>query len=148
MGNGSLYLGMWKGLCELKESNHISHMPRLHFVQTEAVKPIYSAAKGRSWDVSMIRETRSGGTAVGSPPRQGEVIEVLTRSNGSCVTVTEEELADWQKILAAKEGIYAEPTSATALAGAEKLVRSNSIGKNNGILVPITGSGLKDDQPK
>lgn len=148
VGNGSLYLGMWKGLCELKESNHISHMPRLHFVQTEAVKPIYSAAKGRSWDVSMIRETRSGGTAVGSPPRQGEVIEVLTRSNGSCVTVTEEELANWQKILAAKEGIYAEPTSATALAGAEKLVRSDSIGKNNGILVPITGSGLKDDQPK
>ena len=64
------------------------------------------------------------------------------------MTVTEEELADWQKILAAKEGIYAEPTSATALAGAEKLVRSDSIGKNNGILVPITGSGLKDDQPK
>ena len=147
VGNGSLYLGMWKGLCELKESNLISRIPRLHFVQTEAVKPIYSAANSLAWDTSMICETRSGGTAVGSPPRQDQVIDALTGSKGSCTTVTEKELIDWQKILASKEGIYAEPTSATALAGTEKLIRSGDIGKNSRILVPITGSGLKDDQP-
>lgn len=61
--------------------------------------------------------------------------------------MTEKELVDWQKFLASKEGIYAEPTSATALAGTEKLIRSGEIGINSRILVPITGSGLKDDQP-
>ena len=147
VGNGSLYLGMWKGLCELKKSKQISRMPRLHFVQTEAVKPLYCAATGEAWDITMVRETKSGGTAVGSPPRRDQVIEVLTKSGGSCVTVSEKELISWQKILASDEGIYAEPTSATALAGAEKLIKSGDIDKTSRMLIPITGSGLKDEQP-
>ena len=56
-------------------------------------------------------------------------------------------LISWQKILASDEGIYAEPTSATALAGAEKLIKSGDIDKTSRMLIPITGSGLKDEQP-
>ena len=63
------------------------------------------------------------------------------------VAVTDEEVLRWQKLLAEKEGIYAEPTSAAAFAGIEHLVRRGDVQSADSVLVPVTGSGLKDAPP-
>ena len=49
--------------------------------------------------------------------------------------------------LAEREGVYTETTSAAALAGLERLVLTGVVGADEMVLVPITGTGLKDTPP-
>ena len=48
------------------------------------------------------------------------------------------------KLLALNEGIFAEPSGATALAGLIKAVKDKKIDKDEVIVVLVTGHGLKD----
>ena len=50
----------------------------------------------------------------------------------------------WQSRLATSEGLFCEPTSAAAFAGLPALIASGAIPPTETVLVPITGSGLKD----
>ena len=49
-------------------------------------------------------------------------LKAIRDSKGATVPVTDDEIMDMQKILASKEGIYAEPSSVAAVAGMKKLV--------------------------
>ena len=52
-----------------------------------------------------------------------------------------------QRDLAEQEGIFAEPTSAAAFAGLERLADNGVIPSCGDVLVPVTGFGLKDEPP-
>ena len=138
---------MWMGLIELEEKGLIGTLPKLHCVQSKSVMPIAAAFDGRDWAVSDLKATVAGGIAVATPPRLHQVIKVLRKSEGTAVTVNEEEISSWHACLPANEGIYAEPTSAAAFAGAKKLVESGVINAGARILIPVTGFGLKDSPP-
>ena len=144
VGNGSLYLGIWKALEELKEKRLIKTLPKLHCIQAENVNPI---ASNNTWNKSEIKSTVAGGIAVGSPPRKLEVQSVLRQSGGTANSVKEASIVEWQIKLAKYEGLFCEPTSAAAFAGLENLINGKQIDKNERVLIPITGSGLKDVFP-
>ena len=78
------------------------------------------------------------------PPRILQMVAALRASGGSAVAVGESDIARWHRLLAEEEGVFAEPTSAAAFAGIEQLVRDGGIGKGDSVLLPVTGSGLKD----
>lgn len=146
VGNGSLYLGAWKGFSELKEGGHIDVIPRLHCVQAKAVMPIVAAFSGEEW-ASDGSGTVAGGIASANPPHAEEILRMLGASGGSAVPVEEAAILGSQRRLAELEGIYAEPTSAAAFAGLMELVDSGIIQKTDRVLVPVTGFGLKDAPP-
>jgi threonine synthase len=78
-------------------------------------------------------------------PWDGDVaLKALRDSSGTAVKVTNEEILGAQKTLAKKEGIFAEPSGVTALAGLIRLVNEDRIPRGDLVLVEITGSGLKD----
>ncbi len=145
VGNGSLYLGIWKALEELKEKRLIKTLPKMHCIQAENVNPI---ASNKPWNKSEIKPTVAGGIAVGSPPRKSEVQSVLRQSEGTASSVTEASIVKWQIKLAKYEGLFCEPTSAAAFAGLENLINKKQINKNERVLIPVTGSGLKDVFPE
>lgn len=148
VGNGSLFIGAWKGFQELREATLISsQLPRLHCVQASAVMPIAAAFKGETWTPQQGTRTIAGGISVGTPPRMQQVLDVLRASGSSAIAVEDEDILRWHRLLAEQEGIYAEPTSAAAFAGLEKLVSQGSINSYDTVLVPITGFGLKDTPP-
>ena len=60
------------------------------------------------------------------------------------MSVTDEEIISAIELLGKKEGIFAEPAGAAALAGLVKAVNSELIDKQNKVAVIITGNGLKD----
>ena len=119
-------------------------MPKLHCVQAKAVMPIAAAYSGSSWSAREAGATVAGGIAVGTPPRAEQVMEAVRTSRGSACAVDEEDILRWQSFLAVSEGVYCEATSAAAFAGLEALARSGIIGPSESVLVPVTGSGLKD----
>ena len=147
VGNGSLFIGAWKGFCELREAGRITKMPRFHCIQATAVMPIAAAYSGAAWAPSEGVSTVAGGISVGAPPRMLQVLSVVKASGGVAVAAQDHEILRWQRLLASVEGIYAEPTSAAAFAGLDSLVRRGEINGSDSVLVPVTGSGLKDAPP-
>ncbi len=148
VGNGSLIIGAWKGFAEMKNAGRISKMPHLHCVQASAVMPIVAAYEGsKDWTPASDARTIAGGISVGTPPRLQQVLDVLKAVKGVAVAVNDDEILRWQRLLAEKEGIYAEPTSAAAFAGLERLVSRGDVKAGDTALVPVTGFGLKDAPP-
>jgi threonine synthase len=144
VGNGSLLIGMFRGYRELVEAGATSQIPRFHAIQAHAVRPVVAALNGEAWSHEDLQPTRASGIAVSKPPRRSEIVEAIRASNGTGVTVSEEAMTTWQSRLASSEGIFAEITSAVALAGLETLVRTGAIDRDASVCVPITGSGLKE----
>ena len=142
VGNGSLLIGAWKGF------RGLGTMPRLHCVQTEECMPIASAFSGRDWTPPEGGvATVAGGIAVERPPRLRQVLGALSDSGGEAVAVAEEEIVRWQRRMSVDEGLFVEPTSASALAGLEALLESGRIGREEATLVALTGFGFKDRIP-
>jgi len=147
VGNGGLYLGAWKGFRELRQAGHISVVPRLHAVQTRGVMPLVAAFNGEDWSKTEVRKTVAGGIAVAAPARKWQVLDALRDTAGVAVAVDDPEIVQMQRLLAEGEGVFAEPTSAAAFAGLERLVADGVIGGDDLTLVAITGFGLKDEMP-
>ena len=144
VGNGSLFLGTWIGLQELKRRGAIDTLPRLHAIQADFVSPIVAAFKSESWAPDPANRTIAGGISVANPPRLNHVLDVLLQCNGQALAVPDSEIKSWQSRLARTERLFCEPTSAAAFAGLSKLLDSEVISPDETVLVPITGSGLKD----
>ena len=143
VGNGSLLIGAYKGFHELKGLGLLRKIPKLHCIQMEDFSPIYQKINNFDWKFDASSKTLAGGIAVTDPPRINQVIECINASSGESEIVSEEKTLSWHREIA-NWGILSEITCAAALAGVEKLINKKVIGKNSNVLVPITGSGLKD----
>ncbi|MDP7578886.1 MAG: threonine synthase [SAR202 cluster bacterium] len=147
VGNGSLFIGAFKGFEELVKQGRMPRIPRLHIVQSTSVMPVVSAIKNEPWSLDMADHTVAGGISVVDPPHIHRMGPIVEATGGDAVAVSDESIVRWQKILAEKEGVFAEPTSSAAFAGLESLIQRESIGRDDTVLVPVTGFGLKDAPP-
>ena len=147
VGNGSLLLGCAMGYAELRAQNPAINTPQLHAIQTEEVRPLVAAFKGETWLPENAGRTVAGGIAVTRPPRAHQIVAAVKGSGGQALAVEEHRIVAWQRELAESEGIYAEPTAAAAFVGLEMLVKQGVIKSGDTVLVPVTGSGLKDSPP-
>ncbi|MEC7920827.1 MAG: threonine synthase [Chloroflexota bacterium] len=143
VGNGSLLIGAYKGFKELKNQGLINKIPKLHCIQVEGFSPISNKFMNLDWEFDVNSKTLAGGIAVSDPPRINQVIDAIKESESECEIVSEEKTLSWHKEIASW-GILSEITCAAALAGTEKLLNRGVIGKDSNVIVPITGSGLKD----
>ena len=144
VGNGSLFLGTWTGLQELKQLRGIDILSKLHAIQADAVSPIVAAFQSKPWTPDPANRTIAGGISVAEPPRLNQVLDVLRQCGGQALAVSDTEIKFWQSRLARSEGLFCEPTSAAAFAGLPILIETGVIPPNETVLIPITGSGLKD----
>ncbi len=145
VGGGSLLLGAFKGFTELSELNWTKGIPKLHCIQAQTCSPIVDAyQRGRS-DVVPAHEstTIAAGIMITDPPWGRQVLEALKSSGGSAVAVSDGEILEAQRLLARCEGLFAEPTSCAALAGLKKLIEKGEISGDESVVLPLTGSGLK-----
>lgn len=146
VGGGGLILGIYEGLKELLEMGWIDEVPKLYGVQSKACDPVAHAfAEGLSEPEAIEpRSTIAEGVHIKNPPRGGEVLDAVRDTGGKVLTVTEERIKKFYRELPDKEGIFVEPTSAVPLAGIERLIETGEFDKEKEVLVPLTGSGLKD----
>jgi threonine synthase len=72
------------------------------------------------------------------------VLQAIKESEGSAETVSDREILEAQKELAAKEGLFVEPASAASIAGLRKMRQSGGIDRSEVIVCVTTGHGLKD----
>ncbi len=145
VGNGSLLLGTARGFADLGKLSAPARAPHLHAAQAANCAPlVYVHNHGVAEDPPEWSATLAGGVAVAEPPRMAEILEALHDSGGTATAVDEEEIREAAMSLAHLEGLYVEPTTAVAFAAAARLRREGAIGEGQTVLVPVTGSGLKD----
>ena len=58
--------------------------------------------------------------------------------------VTDKEILAAYHLIASREGIFVEPSSAAGLAGLIKYQKAGKLPKNKTIVITVTGHGLKD----
>ena len=69
-------------------------------------------------------------------------MDAMTSSGGAVAAVTDEQILDAYRFLAAREGVFCEPASAASVAG----LLAHGAGDARRIVCVLTGHGLKDPQ--
>jgi threonine synthase len=142
VGNGTLFLGAYRGFQRLQQAGLISHLPRMYAVQAAAIAPIYQAfVAGRDAVEPVDGEpTVASGIAIGHPARGVDILAAVRATGGAVLSVTEAEIEEAYRQLC-RQGLYVEQTSAVAVAALAHL--ADGPGKDGLAVVPLTGHGLK-----
>jgi threonine synthase len=144
VGAGSSLLGCYIGFKELLAAGQIKKLPRLFAAQPLHCSPVDASFKeGR--DTPVFREvlkTIAEGTAIRRPLRLREMITALRETGGSTVAIPEDGIVSALKRLA-RDGLFVEPTSATAVAAMDDLINRQVIDAKERTVVLITGTGIK-----
>ncbi len=144
VGAGSSLLGCAFGFRELLRAGQIARLPRLFAAQPLNCSPIDAAFRAGS-DAAVSRDVRptvAEGTAIRHPLRLQQIIGALRESDGGTVALTEGEIVAALRRLG-RQGIFTEPTCASAAAALDKLQEAGRIRATEETVVIITGTGLK-----
>jgi threonine synthase len=138
VGNAGNITAYWKGYKEYKARGKIDGLPKMLGFQSEGAAPI---VKGH-----IIKRPKTIATAIkiGNPASWKQAVRARDESGGLIDMVSDKEILDAYKILAAKEGIFVEPASAASVAGILKYSKKNYFKKKSKIVCVLTGHGLKD----
>ncbi|MGA8904273.1 MAG: threonine synthase [Candidatus Bathyarchaeia archaeon] len=146
VGAGGALAGNWKGYLDFQNLGFIRSMPRMAAVQSTGCAPVIRAYEQGADPKNIVPWEMPDSVATGlmDPyPWDGDAALVAIRSShGAAVSVSNEEILEAQRKLAKLEGIFAEPSGVTSLAGLIK--EREKIDRADCVVVEITGSGLKD----
>jgi threonine synthase len=145
-GGGVGLIGMWKAFDEMQELGWIGpERPQMVVVQSSGCAPISKAwdEGKRVSDMWTNASTIAAGLRV--PKAYGDylVLDILNKSGGVALAVTDNEIMDALRHWARLEGIFAAPEGAAALAAYRKLRGSGFFGPDDKVVLFNTGSGLK-----
>jgi threonine synthase len=145
-GNGSNLAGIWKGFKEMHDLGITNRLPKLICVQVKGGDPIAKAFEQKK-DYPIRVDNPPDSIAEGIVARDcydgTKALRALKESNGITVAVDDLEVIEYMELLAGKEGVFVEPTSATTLAAVGKLRETYALDKSDRIVCVLTGSGLK-----
>jgi len=138
IGQGSLFLGVYRGFQDLRTAGVVARLPRLIGVQSAGCPPIVEAL-ARGLDSAAPIQKRASvaeGIMLARPIRDREILRGIRETGGTAVAVSEEEILPARSALA-RVGLFVEPTSAVVAAALLRLKLSGTV------VAALTGSGLK-----
>ena len=130
VGNAGNIAAYWKGFTEF------GLRPRMLGMQAAGAAPLVHGAPVEH------PETVASAIRIGNPARWEEAMNAMSASRGSIRAVSDDEILDAYRFLAAHEGVFCEPASAAGVAG---LLKYGHDGAQR-IACVLTGHGLKDPQ--
>jgi len=148
VGAGPLLVACYKGFEELKFAGLIKELPKMVAIQAENCSPIVQAFNNGFNNVVPWKgsdKTIASGIAdpLTSYAEDGtRTLDTIRKSDGYAVAVSEECIRESQIFLAKEEGVFAEPSSVTAVGALDVL--KDVIKENDNVVCVITGHGVKD----
>lgn len=143
--SGSLLTKIHKGFKEFQELGLIpEHTTKLNCAQALGCNPI-AAAIAEKTDVirPMKPKTIAKSLAIGNPADGVYASQLVQKTGGQGVSVTDEEIVEGIKLVASTEGIFTETAGGVTVASLKRLVQTGSIAPDDVTVVYITGNGLK-----
>jgi threonine synthase len=145
-GGGVGLIGMWKAFEEMEYLGWIgSERPKMISVQASGCAPIAKAfeegkAVSEMWQDA---ETIASGLRVPKAYADYVILDILKKSAGAAVTVTDDEMMDACFEWASEEGVFAAPEGAASLFAYRKLRASGYLKETDTVVLFNTGSGYK-----
>ena len=138
VGNAGNISAYWNGFKEYNRVGRSSKLPQMLGFQASGAAPI---VRGK---VVEKPETIATAIRIGNPVNWSKAVSAAEESGGMIDMVSDDEILDAYKMLASKEGIFAEPASAASVAGVLKLARKGFFKRDSKVVCVLTGHGLKD----
>jgi len=138
VGNAGNITAYWMGFNEYHQIGKSTKLPKMMGFQAEGAAPIV-----RGYPIKHP-ETIATAIRIGNPARWKEAQDASSSSGGTIDMVSDSEIISAYKLLAAREGVFAEPASAASVAGLRKFVAEKKIEKGKTVVCVLTGHGLKD----
>ncbi len=128
VGNAGNITAYWRGFRE------VGMNPRMFGFQAAGAAPLVHGARVEH------PETVASAIRIGNPARWEEAMAAMTSSEGAVNAVSDEQILDAYRFLAAGEGVFCEPASAAGVAG----LLAHGARDAERIVCVLTGHGLKD----
>jgi threonine synthase len=130
VGNAGNITAFWKGFVEMDAA------PAMFGFQAQGAAPLVTGKRVEK------PETIASAIRIGNPARWEEAMAAMRDSRGGVQAVSDEQILDAYRLLAAREGVFCEPASAASVAG----LLAHGAGDAQRIVCVLTGHGLKDPQ--
>jgi threonine synthase len=140
VGNAGNVTAYWRGFQESGEGENTGSRPVLYGFQAEGAAPLVLGAPVAN------PETVASAIRIGNPARWEEAMTAFTDSRGRVAAVSDAQILDAYRWLAASEGVFCEPASAASVAGllAHGLPTVDDAPAPESVVCVLTGHGLKD----
>lgn len=138
VGNAGNITAYWRGYVQYAEAGIATKRPQMWGFQAAGAAPLVLGHP--------VSEPETIATAIriGNPASADKALAARDESGGLIDSVTDEEILAAQALLAAREGIFVEPASASGVAGLLKQHAAGRVPAGKRIVITVTGNGLKD----
>ncbi len=137
VGNAGNISAYHMGFAEWNQTRQ-SGVPRMLGFQAAGAAPIVNG------QIVAKPDTIATAIRIGNPASWQLAKNALSESRGAIAAVTDEEILEAYKLLAQREGVFAEPASAAPIAGILKHAAQHPFSPDDKIVCVLTGNGLKD----
>ena len=134
VGNAGNITAYWKGYLEYRQAGRATKLPAMLGFQAAGAAPIVAGHPIEH------PETVATAIRIGRPASWYGATAATAESGGGVYAVTDEEILDAYRFLAAGESVFCEPASAAAVAGLVKV----GVPPGSTVVCVLTGHGLKD----
>ncbi len=145
-GGGVGLIGMWKAFEEMEQLGWIgSKRPKMISVQAAGCAPIAKAWGEHKPVAEMWRnaQTLAAGLRVPKPYADYIILDILKKSGGTAIAVSDAQIFQAVKEWASKEGVFAAPEGAASLVAYQVLLQQKFLKPQDKVVLFNTGSGLK-----
>jgi len=138
VGNAGNITAYWRGYREYYQEKLCTKLPRMMGFQAAGAAPIVLG--------HVVEKPKTIATAIriGNPASWAQAVKATQESNGKIDLVTDEEIVEAYRMVAALEGVFCEPASAASVAGIAKMHKAGMFQEGESAVCTLTGHGLKD----
>jgi threonine synthase len=147
-GGGVGLIGMWKAFDEMEQLGWLqsgSKRPKMVVVQAAGCAPVIKAWNEHKpvAEVWQNAHTLAAGLRVPKPYADYIVLDILKKSGGTAVAVSDEQIFAGVHEWASREGLFAAPEGAACLPAYQMLLQQGFLKPTDKVVLFNTGSGLK-----
>lgn len=149
MAGGSLICKIEKAFKEFKKLGFVEDKPtKIHGAQAENCAPIVHAFKEQTDFIKPVKtpNTIVKSLAIGNPADGYYALDTMKSTGGAGENPSDDETVAGIRMLAKYTGIFTETAGGVVMAATKRLIDSGKIGKDESIVLCITGNGLKTQE--
>jgi threonine synthase len=138
VGNAGNITAYWRGYSEYAALGRATRTPRMLGWQASGAAPIVRG------EPVLHPETLATAIQIGNPASWQGAVDARDQSGGHIGEVTDAQIVEAYKMLAAEEGCFVEPASAASVAGLLQGAADGLLAADDVAVCTVTGHGLKD----
>lgn len=147
-GGGTGLIGIWKAFREMQALGWLAKnikLPRMVAVQAANCQPLVDTFFGRQANAQQYvgKPTIANGLAVPRPLGEQMMLQVLRESEGTAVSITDEQMLEGLQELGRHEGLFVAPEGAALWMATRHLAATGDLNPADHVLLLNTGSGQK-----